>query len=824
MRIVHYICAISFLMKTRICILFLFFSFSSFAQVHKSLKASRISDAPKIDGVLDDLSWQNVEAATDFIQFVPTPGKPAGQRSEIKITYDDVAIYVGAMLYDEHPDSILKELTTRDNEVNADLFGVIFDTYNDDINAYGFFVSAAGVQIDARYSSNGQDFYWDAVWHSEVKLNEKGWVAEFKIPFSALRFPNSAEQTWGFNIIRKIRRAREDAFWSEYKTSQAGLVNQFGDLTGISDIKSPLRLSLSPYVSAYLENYPHNQKGKSNNSYSFNGGMDIKYGINESFTLDMTLVPDFGQVQSDNKVLNLSPFEVRYDENRSFFTEGTELFNKSNFLFYTRRVGGVPVNYDRPYYETEAGETIIENPVSAQLYNATKVSGRTKKNLGIGVFNATTAPVYAVLEDSSGNKRKLETQPLTNYNVIVFDQALKNNSYLSFINTNVTRNGPDYDANVTGTQFRFTNKKNMYAINGDASLTQLYYADSTPYLGYGYYLEAGKTSGKIQYNVSTIVKSDKYDPNDLGLMNINNTIEFFGNVSYQIFEPVWKVREFSASIGSGYSRLFKPSFLWNYNIYGEVFTTFTKSFLSTGAGFNFEPIITYDHWEPRVKGHYYTYPKDYMGYYWFSSDYRKKFALDGGVNYKYYEENNRYNIFFNLAPRFRASNKLSFVYRFERQYSNDDIGFVNFNPLTDRITLGRRNVTSIINELNVNYIFTNTMALTLRGRFYWSKAEYQQYYTLSDKGLLFDDGLYTGNSDVNFNAFNIDLVYRWRFSPGSEMSFVWKNAIYTYGTAIVQTFKDDVDLTFNSPQNNSFSVKVLYYLDYAMLKRKKKDV
>ncbi|MBA3971839.1 MAG: hypothetical protein H0X46_06775 [Bacteroidetes bacterium] len=241
-----------------------------------------------------------------------------------------------------------------------------------------------------------------------------------------------------------------------------------------------------------------------------------------------------------------------------------------------------------------------------------------------------------------------------------------------------------------------------------------------------------------------------------------------------------------------------------------------------GAGTNLEPIITYDHWEPRVPGRYYAYPKDYMGYYWFSSDYRKRFALDGNINYKYYEENNRYYFGFNIAPRFRVNNKLSFNYAFNRVYNNDDIGFVNYDGFNDVITFGRRNVTTITNTLNASYIFTNRMSLSLRGRHYWSKAEYEQYYVLGNKGLLFDHSQYAGNSNVNFNAFNIDLVYVWQFLPGSEMSFVWKNSIYTNGSVIVQHFRDDIDETFNSPKSNSFSLKILYYLDYSSLKKKSK--
>ncbi|MFL5762588.1 MAG: DUF5916 domain-containing protein [Bacteroidia bacterium] len=808
-------------MKRILLLLIVVLSFRLGAQEKKILHAERVSSAPHIDGVLDDEAWKSAAPGENFIQRAPKPGEASKKKTEVRIIYDDVAVYVGAMMYDNHPDSVLHELSERDNEANADLFGLILDTYNDDLNGYGFFITAAGVQIDARYSSNGQDFNWNAVWQSQVKVNSEGWVAEFKIPYSALRFSKDSVQDWGANFIRKVRRTREDSFWNEVNPAVNGLINQFGDIQGIKNIKAPLRLSVTPYISGYVENYPYNQSGKSNNSYSLNGGMDIKYGISEAFTLDMTLVPDFGQVQSDNKVLNLSAFEVKYDENRQFFTEGTELFNKGG-LFYSRRIGGTPLNYYAPYSELKAGEYIADNPSATQLINATKISGRTQSNLGVGIFNATSANTYAVISDSFGNTRKILTQPLTNYNILVLDQAFKNNSYISLINTNVTREGSFYDADVTGTSFRFMEKHNTYGVMGTAALSQIYPADSAkPTLGYTYDVTAGKMSGKFQYNANVNVKSDKYDPNDLGINTINNTIETFLNLSYNHFEPVGKVNNWNVSGGTGYSRLFKPSFLWNYNIYGDWYVLF-QSYLSMGGGVNLEPIITYDHWEPRVSGHYYRYPKDYMGYYWFSSDYRKRLALDGSVNYKFYDENDRYHFSYNIAPRVRVTNKFSFNYAYTSYFDNDDIGFVHYNAAADVITFGRRKVTTKVNTLNVSYIFTNRMALSLRGRLYWSKAEYQQYYTLGDKGGLADDPLYAGNSNVNFNAFNIDLVYRWQFLPGSEMSVVWKNAIYTQGDTIVQHFTDDVDMTFNSPQSNSFSLKVLYYLDYNMLKRKSK--
>jgi hypothetical protein len=204
-----------------------------------------------------------------------------------------------------------------------------------------------------------------------------------------------------------------------------------------------------PYISAYANNYPYNTPGKRNTAYNLNGGLDVKYGINESFTLDMTLVPDFGQVQSDNQVLNLSPFEVRFNENRQFFTEGTELFNKGGF-FYSRRIGGKPLGYGNVEGQLQEGEKIVENPSTSRLVNASKISGRTDRGLGIGIFNAVSPNMYATVENEEGEQRKFSRSLLSNYNIVVFDQSLKNNSYVSLINTNVTRAGHTYDANVTG--------------------------------------------------------------------------------------------------------------------------------------------------------------------------------------------------------------------------------------------------------------------------------------------------------------------------------------------------------------------------------------
>jgi hypothetical protein len=220
------------------------------------------------------------------------------------------------------------------------------------------------------------------------------------------------------------------------------------------------------------------------NEWLRNGGMDVKYGLNESFTIDGTLIPDFGQVVSDNVVNNLTPYEVKFKENRQFFTEGTELFNKAG-LFYSRRVGANPSKYYqvKRFVENNPAWEIIKNPTLTQLYNATKFSGRTKQKLGIGVFNAITAPMRATIHNqASGIDSTINTEILTNYNIIVLDQAFSGRSSLTFTNTNVMRNGIGRDANVSALDFALYDKKNSYALKGKWRYSKIW--GNIPYDGY----------------------------------------------------------------------------------------------------------------------------------------------------------------------------------------------------------------------------------------------------------------------------------------------------------------------------------------------------
>ncbi|HEX2608709.1 MAG TPA: DUF5916 domain-containing protein, partial [Flavisolibacter sp.] len=530
----------------------------AFAQVPvKKLPAQRISAPIKVDGQLDEAIWKELTPVTNFVEWRPSAGKPedSTSRTVLYIAYDNTSIYVGGYVHERTKDSISRELIGRDKVGVNDFIGVILDTYNDKINAVGFYVTPYGEQYDAKYSNSGdEDDSWNSVWDSEAQIHSDGWTFEMRIPYSALRFANREDQTWGLNITRRRQKTGQQYMWNPVDPKINGFINQEGEWTGIEKIHAPLRLSFSPYLSAYVNHYKEDSKAWRS---SINGGMDVKYGINEAFTLDMTLIPDFGQVQSDNRVLNLSPFEVKYNENRAFFTEGTELFNKGN-LFYSRRIGSSPIHYDDVYSSIGPDENVIKNPQESKLINATKISGRTKKGLGIGFFNAITKPMYAEVENSAKETRRIETNPLTNYNIAVLDQTLKNNSSVSLINTNVLRSGADYDANVTAGLFNFNNKKNTYNWNGKFALSQIsgQQANGKNDLGYSHQIGFGKTGGRWNFQLTQEVADEKYNINDLGLLFNNNYIDHYFWTGYRWLKPGNWYNRIQVNYNASYSTLY----------------------------------------------------------------------------------------------------------------------------------------------------------------------------------------------------------------------------------------------------------------------------
>lgn len=802
-------------------IFFLAFVYSSEAQETRKYGAERTDHSPKIDGVLNDRVWKEIKPASGFIEFKPVPGRVEAQdrRTEIKIAYDNTAIYIGARIYEE-PDSVFREIMPRDNLANSDYIGIVFDTYLDRINAFGFYVTSTGTQFDAKYSNSGnEDRNWDAVWDSQVKIDSLGWTAEFKIPYSALRFGSNNVQEWGLNMVRRRHKANQQSSWSYLDPKVSGFINQEGELYGIKNIKAPIRLSFSPYLSTSVNNYPYNQPDQSNTTSNFNGGMDIKYGINQSFTLDMTLVPDFGQVRSDNQVLNLSPFEVRFNENRSFFTEGTELFNKGN-LFYSRRIGSNPAYSFNLKSKILPGETVLEHPEESKLLNATKISGRTLKGLGIGFFNAVTKRAFSRIEDSSGQERLIETQPLTNYNILVLDQSLKNNSSATFVNTNVLRQGSAYDANVNAFLFNLNDRKNQYNLEGTFKLSQVGSKSPGPgnKTGINYELETGKKSGNFTWELEHELTDDKFDPNDMGYYTNNNFVRNSIDFEYRSFTPGKSFNNYRTYLRYFRTQRFRPHNYQSSRVsFGADFEF--KNFWSINTDF-YRQFMGKDFYEPRVAGKEFNTPASTFGEFRLRTNQIKKYNAGVFFSARLREQFHGVGYTMGFYQNYRVKNRLSLGIDLNMSPQYDYSAWLGISKAKE-IIFSRFDRKTVESKFDVTYTFNSNMGVLLRGRHYWSNRNNKEFYFLRDDGeLQSHNGAEFKGTHTNYNIFNIDFIYSWRFAPGSELSFAYKNVAEELEDKNRHGYVQNFDRVLNSPQNNNLSLKILYYIDYLQLKKK----
>ncbi len=803
------------------------------AQLPKEILAKRVTTAIKIDGKLDDIAWKDAPLASKFISLRPIANTKEEEvnRTEVYFLYDDQGIYIGGYCHEKTKDSIQTELIGRDNFGSNDFIGVIFDTYNDKINGFEYFLTPLNEQMDAKMgppdnNGNIEDFSWNAVWKSGTHIESDGWTFEFFIPYSAIRFSKKSKQDWGFNIVRRRQKSGQQLFWNPINPVVNGFLTQEGYWKGIQNIKPPVRLSFSPYFSSYVNNYPYNTPGIKNTTTSLNGGMDVKYGISQAYTLDMTLIPDFGQVQSDNQVLNLTPFEVKYNENRSFFTEGTELFSKGN-LFYSRRIGGTPLHYYDVYNQVDSNEQIVKNPTESKLINATKLSGRSRGGLGIGFFNAITQTQYALAEDDHGNQRKIENDPLTNYNVFVLDQTLKHNSSVSFVNTNVLRSGSDYDANVTAGLFNFYDKTNKWNLYGKGFTSTLFNKnkDNKNITGYKYNLGMAKVSGKFNFQVESTLHDDKFDFNDLGYMTYTNYWEKIVYMGFNIVKPKKIFTRLYHNFNFNYTHRYKPfgyqNINVNYNFNGQL-----KNLWYVGTVVSFSPAGN-DFYEPRQEGRVFRTPAVFNFGNFFESNFAKKYFANGSYTVSFYNATGWKEVQVQFSHQYRVNNKISFGHDINWNPRWNNVGFTDTVSAAipqnnnDTIIFARRNRNTIENILHFKYSFNTRMYITLRVRHYWSKVNNLEFFTLGKEGELLSNTSYNRPVDQNYNAFNVDMVYSWRFAPGSEINIVWKNAISTFGNAVVTNYFKNIDNTLAASQNNSLSFKILYFLDYLQLKKKR---
>jgi len=812
------------LVKNWIIILVLSCFSTAFAQSRKQLSATRVEGNIKVDGFLNETTWSTKKGATGFVEQSPNNGAKVADeyQTEVKVSYTDNSVYFALFMKDSKPDSILKELGFRDEfGKNTDWIEIRIFPYDDAQNKFAFNLSAGNIQIDQK---NG-DASWNAIWDSKVKITDKGWVAEIEIPFSSLRFPDSDVQSWGLNIVRHKRRTRETSSWQFMDASLGNEDQQTGILKGIQGLKTPVRLSLFPYLTI-----SHDENSSSNPNAV--GGMDLKYGLSNSYTMDMTLVPDFGQSDFVNEVHNISPFEVRLNENRDFFTEGTELFNKGD-LFYSRRIANGNANaIDDQLRMDEEVESEIKQP---KLFNAFKLSGRSDNGLGTGFFNAISLENTAmVLDTLSGAKREVILNPLTNYSVFVVDKAFRDGSSIAMVNTYVGREGSSRDAYTYALLGKLFLNKDKYQISGAWKQSHIFdeQGDKT---GFNTGFQFEKIAGKLNYSFWEEITSDKFDINDLGYIDVNN--KYNVNAAVKLKELTANKKRVNGEVEAKMhlKYIYAPNLFVSWDVNLSANET-THKFLSHGVNASLRFIEKNNYYESRTGGFdhkFITGASQYIQY-WVSPDYRKKIAVDANVSVYNRSDHGHQSVGYKLAPRIRVSNNLSFILEARHNFDRNHVGWTTFldsdgetsKSFSDdmaEIIFAKRELKTFVHELTAQYHLNSKLSFSVRMRHYWRDLRNTSFHQLK-KGYL-EDTAYDGldeegrqKHDLVFNSLNADLGCVWRFAPGSEMSLLLRTSYLDSFDHSENNYLESTREVLKSDLNNLVSLKVLYFLDYKKIK------
>jgi hypothetical protein len=562
----------------------------------KQYMATRITVSPDINGILDDEAWQNGTWEGNFTQNQPYNGRPESQRTEFKILFDDDNLYLAIKAYDTHPDSIVNRLTRRDDQ-DGDLVGIIIDSFHDLRTGFLFGVSSAGVKYDHMMTNDGQneDPSWDPNWWVKTSINSEGWVAEMKIPFSQVRFEKNSGDVWGFDVGRVLYRNNETTYWQHIPKDAPGLIHMFGELKGLEQIRPRKIFDVTPYTVARTETFqadpanPFLAKGRMS---SINAGIDAKIGVTNNMTMDLTINPDFGQVEADPSEVNLTAFETFLREKRPFFIEGNNITNfglgigdgeiGNDNLFYSRRIGrrpqGSPDLKDGWYADVPCQTTIL---------GAAKLTGKTKNGLSVGVVEALTNEMQAEIDtlagdqSDTGNGRKYETiEPMTNYFVGRIQKDINDGHTIIggiFTSTNrrLDENLGDfmhkgaYTGGIDFTQY-FKDKNWMFNLNGAMSMVEgsakaientqtlsaryfqrpdnnykILDTTRTSLTGSGGRMQITKLNGHWNFMSATIWKTPGFETNDLGYLREADQVLSVIWAQYNQWEPKGIYRRFS---------------------------------------------------------------------------------------------------------------------------------------------------------------------------------------------------------------------------------------------------------------------------------------
>ncbi len=766
--------------------------------------ASRATQAtPELDGVLDEPAWALAQPITNFVQREPDEGDPATERTEAFVLFDDGALYVGIRAYDSEPDKIVGRLTRRDQHSPSDWLIVSIDSYHDRRTAFEFRVNPAGVERDQyRYNDTNSDLSWNAVWDVATSVDAEGWTAEFRIPFSQLRFPNLPEQTWGFNIERVIQRKNEVVQWKPIPREAAGWVSEYGDLVGIQDITPPRRLEVLPYFAATQAMTPRVTGNPFETGSASNGniGGDLRFGLTSSLTLAVTVNPDFGQVEADPSEVNLSAFETFFQERRPFFVEGASIFRYSirngggaEQLFYSRRIGR------RPQGSPDERGGYANAPNFTTILGAAKLSGKTADGWSIGLMDAVTGRERALVIDSEGIEHRDAVEPLTNYGVLRVQRDFREgrsalggiittvhrdlSSNLQFLRSSAYSAGIDGRTRFWGDNWEIAGRVLGSQINGskealsDAQTNSARYfqrpdadhlefdPDRTSMTGTSGAFSFGKIGGgHWRGDLSTSWSSPGFEVNDLGFLRTADVRRASAWVQYREFEPGKIFRDYNVNVNA-----------WNFSTFGGERT-------ATGSNINgnFTLLNYWGGWGgfnrglpsqnirvlrggPSMKS-----PGAWNWWYGLFSDNRKPIRLNaGGWMWDDDELSNAGGVWANVT--FRPSTSLQFTIGPEYSWTHDDWQYVtDFHALdADQYVLGVLDQKTLWLTTRLEWTFTTNLSLQLYAQPFISSGDYTSFSALGDPQAtlyedrfdrLGDDRLSFERGNVhNAGTYNVDL-------------------------------------------------------------------
>ena len=818
-------------MKYIYCGFFFFtFLFNVFSQERKIIEAYRFQVSPKIDGIISEKEWKKIIPATNFTLFQPENRSgekiPVGYETYVYFGYDDKAIYVAAQLNHPDPNNIPSEFSERDDmDAISEKFLVSIDTYDNTKERFTFFVTSSGGLIDGLntgdFDEDGLKF--NTLFDAKIQKNNNGWSTEIIIPYSALRFPNKKNHSWGINFGRNIKDFEEMYVWSPVDERILKFYQTMGLVKNILDIKPPTRLFFYPYVQSAV-----NFQKKLKPSSSYSAGLDLKYGISNSFTIDATLIPDFGQVTFDDEELNLTPFEQEFDENRPFFTEGADLFKivdggsfRGGSFFYSRRIGQqTPINEDEIL---NGGDQLLSYDETPKLLNSIKLTGTTNNNLSIGFINAITDKSYALIKDSNDNIRRELITPLTNFNVLSLSQKIINDySVIGFINGNLNRESSFEDANNHAFMANlFDNNRNF---NFRAYLFKTVAPRLSQKSGNRYIFSLSELKGNFRYSLSVNGTDRYYNQNEIGFYNSKNFIQYGSRVSYHLLNKNNFLRRLESGLYIGYQTRFDSN-IKNRNGF-RLYTSFQTNDLWRYS-FSTRGVSKKKDWyETRTNNRFILDPKELTTSIGIDSDNTKKLSFGTDyifTNYQNYQfdENKKQNEF-RFYVDYRISEQFSINIRTSNERRNDDVGFLmKRNGL---IYFGLRNIKSIENNLRMEYNFNRDASLSLRFRNFWSTADYyEKLFELLDDGTRkeVNYSILNRNPNTNFNIWNLDLNFEWWFAPGSNMVLLYRNQIFNRDNQSGINYYNSFKNLFETPTEHQLSLRLNYLIDYNKIKKNK---